>query len=85
MNLARTFSSNLKYYRFKKGYSQEKFGELVDLSSRYISDLECGRYSPPFSTVEKIAKTLEIPSFQLFKENPYAQNLSNRIDIQNKK
>jgi transcriptional regulator with XRE-family HTH domain len=76
------FSNNLKFYRFQKGYSQEKFGELVDLSSRYVSDLECGRYSPPFTTVERIAKVLDIPAYQLFKENPYAKELSTRIDIE---
>lgn len=85
MDLVKIFSNNLKYYRFKKGYSQEKFGELVELSSRYVSDLECGRYSPPFTTVERIAKVLEIPAYQLFKENPYAKELSDRIDIQRKK
>lgn len=81
MELSKIFCTNLKYYRFQRGYSQEKFGELVDLSPRYISDLERGIYSPPFSTVEKIAKVLEIPAYQLFKENPYSKGLQNRIDI----
>ena len=69
MSLWNTFCKNLKYYRIKKLYSQEKLGELTDLSPRYISAIECGRYSPTIITIEKLAEALDIDAYILFKKN----------------
>jgi len=81
MNLWSIFCKNLKYYRYKIGYSQEKLGELSDLSARYISAIECGRYSPTFDTIEKIASALEIDDYKLFRPIDNYEKLEPRIDI----
>ena len=74
-----------KYYRYKKSYSQEKLGELTDLSARYISAIECGRYSPTIDTIEKIADALDIDGYELFKKLNSYDELEPRIDIHRKK
>ena len=33
------FSQNLKYYRVNSSISQEKLGEMTNLSDKYISDV----------------------------------------------
>ena len=85
MSLWKTFCKNLKYYRIKKLYSQEKLGELTDLSPRYISAIECGRYSPTIITIEKLAEALEIEAYILFKKNNDDATDLRRVDIYKKK
>lgn len=81
MKLWSVFCKNIKYYRYKKSYSQEKLGELTDLSARYISAIECGRYSPTIDTIEKIANALDVDAYELFKQLNNYDNLEPRIDI----
>ena len=85
MKLWSIFCKNIKYYRYKKSYSQEKLGELTDLSARYISAIECGRYSPTIDTIEKIADALDIDGYELFKKLNSYDELEPRIDIHRKK
>lgn len=61
------FAINLKWYRFNKNYTQEHLAELCDLSSKYISDLERGKFSPSFTKMEKIARALNIEPYMLIK------------------
>lgn len=85
MSLIDIFRHNIRYYRFKKNYSQEKLGEMSGLSTHYISDIEQGKYSPSIPTIERISKALDISPQLLFTENPKAKNLSARVDIHRKK
>lgn len=48
MTLKQIFGKNVKYYRYQKNYTQEKFTEKVDLNASYISELESGKYGPNF-------------------------------------
>lgn len=80
MNLKDTFGKNLKYYRYQKGYSQEKFAELTKSDSRYISDLENGKYSASFEKIEVFAKILGIAAHKLFEENKDHYHLPPRFD-----
>lgn len=80
MTLKDTFGQNLKYYRYQKQLSQEKLAEITKSDSRYISDLENGKYSPSFEKIETIAKNLDIPAYKLFKENSNHKYLPSRFD-----
>lgn len=80
MNLKDTFGKNLKYYRYQKNLTQEKLAEIVDSNSRYISDLENGKYSPSFELIELLSETLEIPAHKLFEENINHYSLPPRVD-----
>lgn len=61
------FAINLKWYRFNKGYTQEKLAELSNLTPKYISDLERGKFSPSLAKLEDIAKALDIEAYMLLK------------------
>jgi transcriptional regulator with XRE-family HTH domain len=65
-SLAESFVENLKFQRAKKKMSQEELGRKANLSTSYISMLERGQRSPPFGTVETIAKALGLPARSLF-------------------
>lgn len=82
MNLKQIFGKNVRYYRFKKGYTQEKFAELVNLNSSYVSELESGKYGPTFENIEIISKVLGVKPYMLFEEttNTYKQ-LPSRVDM----
>ena len=80
MDLRFIFGKNLKYYRFKKKYTQEKLAELIDVSPNYISQLEAGLHSADFGVIEKLAEKLDIEPFQFFLE-PKEHKLPRRIDM----
>ena len=80
-SLKDTFGQNLKYYRYQKGYSQEKLAEMVDLNSKYVSDIETGKYSVSFENIERIAKVLSIEAYLLFKFDDTHNKLPLRVDM----
>ena len=66
--LYQQFGLNVVYYRKKKRLSQEKLAELTDLSLSYIKQIESKREfkNVTFTTLEKIAKALNISISDLF-------------------
>lgn len=81
MSLKDIFGQNLKYYRYQKGYSQEKLAEIVDLNSRYVSDIETGKYSVSFDKIEKLAKALSVEPYLFFIKDESHSKLPARVDI----
>ena len=73
------FSQNLRYYRIKANISQEKLGETVELSDKYISDLERQLYDPSLKTIDSIAKALNIETYLLLKCDETHKDVPNRI------
>ena len=66
-NLRNLFSQNIRKYRQRKGWSQEKLAEKMEISTNYLSDIERKRgWVSPFS-LAKLANALEIEVFELFK------------------
>ena len=70
---------NIKYYRYKCNYSQEKLAELSHLSSRYITDVERGLHCPTINKIEEIAKALEIEPYMLFQNVMRNKIIINKI------
>ena len=56
----------IRFERLKKGLSQEELAEKTDLSRRAISCIECGINDPKYTTLLKIADSLEIDITKLF-------------------
>ena len=67
IDIREIFSQNLKYYRNIAGLSQSKLGDLVNLTDKYISDLERNLYDPSLNTLFSIAKALNIETYLLLK------------------
>lgn len=69
MILKQIFINNLREFRRKEGLTQMKLAELCDTSPSYIGEIEIGRKFPSTEMIEKIAETLRIEPYHLFKNN----------------
>ena len=58
----------LKMIRKSNGYTQEKLAESVDVSVRYISDIEQDRSMPSFEVLIRICNIFKISLDQVFSE-----------------
>ena len=66
MDIRQIVSANLRQYRKAKGLNQQQLAELIDTTTKTVSDYEVGRTSPSYETIERIAVALEIPESALF-------------------
>lgn len=64
-DLRRILAANLKKHRNILGLSQEKLAEMADLSWQTVNSIECQRTWVSDRTLENLAETLKIESFQL--------------------
>lgn len=78
-NLKDLLIFNIKYYRYKKGISQEKLAELCKLSPRYITDVERGLHCPTIPKIEAIASSLDLEAYELFQNVPRDEKILNKI------
>lgn len=60
------FRNNLKFYRNKQGFTQEKLSELTGISTDYLSEIERGKKTPSFKRIDLIAKALNVEVYELF-------------------
>lgn len=60
------FRNNLKFYRNKQKYTQEKLSEICGISTDYLSQIERGKRTPSFKRMELIAQALKIEVYKLF-------------------
>lgn len=79
-NIRKVVGDNVKHYRFKLGYSQEKLAEKCNLSPRYVSDIENAGGNIPIDTVENMAKYLKVEPYQLLKPHNH-QPLPKRVNM----
>ena len=66
MNIKKIFGNNLQLYRRKKGFSQEKLSEELDISTKHLSDLETGKSFVSAELLESISQVLHISPAALF-------------------
>ena len=57
---------NLKEYRRKNGLTQEKLAEKAGISANYLSMVEISRKFPTPEMLDRLARALNIQTFQLF-------------------
>ena len=81
MNIKEVFGKNLKFYRFQRGFSQEKLAEIMDSTVSYISNIETGRNGVSFATVEELCRILNIRPKQLFDDKIEKKTISTRLDL----
>ncbi|MFD3158864.1 helix-turn-helix domain-containing protein (plasmid) [Haloimpatiens sp. FM7330] len=65
-SIKKKFGINVRKYRKKRGYSQEKLAELSGLHRTYISDVERGERSIALENIQKLSIALEIETYKLF-------------------
>jgi transcriptional regulator with XRE-family HTH domain len=68
MKLRKIFSGNVRKFRIEQGFSQEEFAEKAGLHRTYIGSVERGERNITIDVMERIAKALNLPINDLFKE-----------------
>lgn len=61
----RTIGDNIRFYRKKRGYTQEKRAELADINEKSISAYENETRIPPIFNLLEIAQALGMTMEQL--------------------
>ena len=56
----KAFGMRLKQLRNKKGWSQATLANKLGVTREYLARLEAGLHDPPLSTVERLAKILNV-------------------------
>ena len=69
MDLKKVLGSNIKHYRQLKGYSQEEFSEMLNISQQTLSRIERGVNFLTAETLEKIPHILSVNTYELFMNN----------------
>ncbi|QOL69343.1 helix-turn-helix domain-containing protein [Limosilactobacillus mucosae] len=62
-----TFGNNLKKIRLKRGLSQERLAELVNVDRTYIGMVERGKKSISLIYITRLLKVLQVSADDLFK------------------
>lgn len=70
----------MKYFRYRKKYTQEKVAELTETSVTYISQLELGHHTPSFDKLELLSKALEVEPFEFYVKRDF-KKLPPRVDM----
>lgn len=64
------FVENLRFWRKKRGISQLKLSEMVNISPNYLNAVENRKNFPSPEIIQDISDALEILPYQLFLEHP---------------
>lgn len=65
MNISK-FRNRVKEIRTKKGQTLREFAEILGFSASYISKIENGKVNPSITSIEKIARKLNISMSHFF-------------------
>ena len=68
MAFRRNLGENIQMNRKRAGLSQEKLAEKSDLSTVFISNLECAKVTVSVDSLARIAKALGVPLRDMFSE-----------------
>jgi len=78
-NFQEIFIKNLRFWRKKRGISQLKLSEMVNISPNYLNAVENGKNFPSPEVIQNISESLEILPYQLFLEYPEEEAPVNKI------
>jgi len=69
-HLQELFIENLRFWRKKRGISQQKLSEMVNISPNYLNAVENGKNFPSPEVIQHVSDILELMPYQLFVEHP---------------
>ena len=79
-NTKQFLGARIQEIRKKKGIKQAELAELVDIDSKHMSKIECGRCYPSFEVLDRIANKLNVP-VSYFLEVDHLKPKEGLIDI----
>ncbi|MBW3097521.1 helix-turn-helix domain-containing protein [Pseudohoeflea coraliihabitans] len=68
MSLEKKFGQNVRYWRKKRGLSQEELADRAQLHATYVSGIETGYRNPTVKIIGRIADALDIEPSLLFED-----------------
>ena len=74
MNIKKEIGEKIKRLRKRRGLTQESLAEMIDISSRNLSNIELGVSFPKPETLEKILISLNSTTQELFTNNHIKTN-----------
>ena len=66
ITLKKNIGEKIKFFRKKKGYSQDELAELVNIEMKSLSRIESGHNYPQCENLIAICSALEISPWQLY-------------------
>lgn len=66
MELEKKFGKNVRYWRKKRGFSQEELADRAELHPTYVSGIETGHRNPTVKIIGRIASALGVEPADLF-------------------
>ena len=79
-DIKKTIGNNLRYIRYQKGLSQEKFYEQFNLNPKYLASIERGEINMGVEFLANLAIALDIPITELILEDPKKKINKRRVD-----
>lgn len=68
MNIKQKFGKNVRRLRKSKGLSQEKLALIAEVDRTYVPSIEKGERNVSIVIIEKLAKALNVPIYELLKD-----------------
>ena len=78
-NIRDILARNIKEYRRKNGFSQEKLAEKAGISTPFVAMIEVSRKFPTPNVLDKIAGALNIKTWQLFSLSPTPEEAMEKL------
>jgi len=78
-DLRQILASNMKIYRKNLGMTQAKLAEMAGTTNNYIGLIEIGKRFPTVNMLERIAKTLQKDTLDLFSLKPVKESRNRNL------
>ena len=75
-----TLGKNIKFFRFRREYSQSVLAEKADISITFLSNIERGLKFPKPDIISQLANALEVEVFELFKADIIPEDSKDMIN-----
>lgn len=69
MDTLKVLGNNIKFYRTRLGLTQEGLASLSGVYRSHLAGIETGQANPSVKTVDKLAKALNVPIADLFRQD----------------
>lgn len=79
-DIKKTIGNNLRYIRYQKNMSQEKFYEEYGLNPKYLASVERGEINIGVEFLANLAKALKVPITELILEDKQKKVFKKRVD-----
>lgn len=67
MSLRSRFGAKVRKVRHSHGWTQEQLAEKTNVSLNFLNMVERGERAPSFDNLERLAKVLRVPVYELFR------------------